>query len=226
MTLSPIRVALILPLAFGCAHAVYDGQPDLNDTGNAITDRPTMNAGAGTAGATNSLPNNEQPDAGESAGSTGNTGGAPSSFAGETGNAGTSAAAGAGNSAGSAGTSASGGAAGSAAGGATGSAGAPTNSAGSSSGGASAGSSSGGAASGGAASGGAPAGGSTGTGNCSGVSTWMKGSYESGDKVQAGGKLYQCKQGAEHGWCGIDEAAYAPGTGSAWASAWDLVGPC
>ena len=49
--------------------------------------------------------------------------------------------------------------------------------------------------------------------------------YVGGDQVQAGGKLYQCKSGAESGWCGLADA-YAPGTGYAWKDAWDLVGPC
>ncbi|AJI56300.1 hypothetical protein LA02_132 [Francisella philomiragia] len=47
--------------------------------------------------------------------------------------------------------------------------------------------------------------------------------YEVGDVVNSGGNLYSCK---EWGWCSNPSAAaYAPGTGSDWASAWDLIGP-
>ncbi|WP_432773380.1 hypothetical protein [Francisella salimarina] len=48
--------------------------------------------------------------------------------------------------------------------------------------------------------------------------------YEVGDVVNSGGDLYSCKVVS---WCSSDAQAnidaYAPGTGSAWSSAWDLV---
>ncbi|MBK2259407.1 hypothetical protein [Francisella philomiragia] len=48
-------------------------------------------------------------------------------------------------------------------------------------------------------------------------------SYQNGDIVISGENLYSCK---EWGWCSSTAASYyAPGTGSAWSSAWDLVGP-
>ncbi|MBK2106247.1 hypothetical protein [Francisella philomiragia] len=48
-------------------------------------------------------------------------------------------------------------------------------------------------------------------------------SYQNGDIVISGENLYSCK---EWGWCSNPSAAaYAPGTGSDWASAWDLIGP-
>ncbi len=47
--------------------------------------------------------------------------------------------------------------------------------------------------------------------------------YQSGDIVSAGNKLYQCKP-AVAAWCSGEAWAYAPGTGSAWQQAWDIVG--
>ncbi|WP_051711498.1 N-acetylglucosamine-binding protein GbpA [Andreprevotia chitinilytica] len=46
--------------------------------------------------------------------------------------------------------------------------------------------------------------------------------YKAGDLVSNGGKVYQCKPFPFSGWCGQAPAAYAPGTGSAWADAWTL----
>ena len=60
MTLSQIKLALLLPLAFGCAHAVYDGQPESSDSN---TDEPTVNV-AGSASVVTMLPNKETPNLG------------------------------------------------------------------------------------------------------------------------------------------------------------------
>lgn len=50
--------------------------------------------------------------------------------------------------------------------------------------------------------------------------------YQVGDIVNSEGNLYSCKVVS---WCSSDAQgnvdAYAPGTGSAWSLAWDLVGP-
>ncbi|MBK2108945.1 hypothetical protein [Francisella tularensis] len=48
-------------------------------------------------------------------------------------------------------------------------------------------------------------------------------SYQNDDIVVSGENLYSCKVA---GWCSSSAgSAYAPGTGSAWQEAWDLVGP-
>jgi len=233
MTLSLFRVALVLPLAFGCAHAVYDEQPSFDDTSNA----QTAGAGAGSSNTVNSLPD-PQADASSSGGSVGALGGASASnsFGGEiatggslsgTGSDGKSGASAGGASAG--GASAGGASAGGAsAGSATSNAGAPSaggaSAGGASAGGASAGGASAGASSAGGASAGASSGGSSNSG-CSGVKSWTKSTYVGGDRVQSGGKLYKCKAFPYDGWCGLS-TDYAPPTGFAWADAWDLVGPC
>ncbi len=48
-------------------------------------------------------------------------------------------------------------------------------------------------------------------------------SYKGGDIVQNAGKLYQCKMGVTVPWCSGASWAYAPGTGTAWQSAWDEI---
>ena len=213
MTLSLFRVALVLPLAFGCAHAVYDEQPSFDDTSNA----QTAGAGAGSSNTVNSLPD-PQADASSSGGSVGALGGASASnsFGGEIATGGSLSGTGSdGKSGASAGGASAGGAS---AGSATSNAGAP------SAGGASAGGASAGASSAGGASAGASSGGSSNSG-CSGVKSWTKSTYVGGDRVQSGGKLYKCKAFPYDGWCGLS-TDYAPPTGFAWADAWDLVGPC
>ena len=220
MTLSRIRVALVvLPLAIGCAHAVYD-EPN-NEDSSQTGELPASAAGAKNV---NSLPDKDKPSA--SAGSTGSSG-APGSFGGDENE---------GDAAGAASAAGSTSSAGSPAGGSPGTAGAPATSggaasAGSSSGGASAGAASGGSpgsggttASAGAPSAGAPSAGSSGT-SCSDIPTWKLTTYGEGAKVQASGKIYKCKAYPYTGWCGTS-AAYAPVTGYAWMDAWDLVGPC
>lgn len=49
--------------------------------------------------------------------------------------------------------------------------------------------------------------------------------YQSGDIVRAVGSnnLYQCQDGATSPWCSGPAWAYAPATGSAWTSAWNLL---
>lgn len=49
--------------------------------------------------------------------------------------------------------------------------------------------------------------------------------YGAGERVQADGNLYECKDWPYTGWCGVGPA-YAPGTGWAWQDAWLLIGPC
>lgn len=209
MTLRQIRLGLLLPLAFGCAHAVYDGQPDAEDTTIPI-DNPSLAAGTGNNVVNGLGGSGSKPTGG--AGSPGVAGldDGPTGEAGKgTASAGASAA-GASNGGAASGGAASGGAA---------SAGAPA------AGAASGGSASGGAASAGAANGGAPAGGSTGGDACSTAPTWTSKAYGPGDVVKTGGKLYKCKPFPNSGWCGTLDA-YAPGTGFAWADAWDVVGSC
>ena len=227
MTLSQIRLAMLLPLAFGCAHAVYDGQPDMSDSntgevsvagGKSVADLlPNMPADSGVAGS-----DTTDPASGGAA-----AGGEPS-LAG-TGSSGA---------AGSAGTIEAGGAP---AGGSPSTAGAPSGGA------ATAGAPSGGAPSGGAATAGAPSGGTTSAAGstsvagstsiagaasagapstgCSGIPTWSQKTYVEGDKVQSGNKIYKCRAWPNDGWCGAGPV-YAPATGAAWMDAWILVGPC
>ena len=64
-------------------------------------------------------------------------------------------------------------------------------------------------------------------GACSGVAAYVTGTnYAAGARAQNGGNLYQCQPYPNSGWCGQSAAAYAPGTGSAWTSAWTLVSSC
>jgi hypothetical protein len=49
--------------------------------------------------------------------------------------------------------------------------------------------------------------------------------YNAGDRVSAGGNIYECKPWPVSGWCSIG-GPYAPGTGWAWQEAWLVVGPC
>lgn len=49
------------------------------------------------------------------------------------------------------------------------------------------------------------------------------GRYKGGDIVQKDGQLYRCKVGVTQAWCSGAAWAYAPGTGSAWASAWEPI---
>jgi len=46
--------------------------------------------------------------------------------------------------------------------------------------------------------------------------------YKAGDKVQNGGKTYECKLWPYEGWCSASPSHYAPGTGSHWRDAWIL----
>ncbi|MFB2908052.1 glycoside hydrolase family 19 protein, partial [Aeromonas jandaei] len=48
--------------------------------------------------------------------------------------------------------------------------------------------------------------------------------YQPGDRVSHDGMDYQCKKLPEGAWCSGPAWAYAPGTGTAWDSAWILVG--
>jgi hypothetical protein len=57
------------------------------------------------------------------------------------------------------------------------------------------------------------------------IATWKLGTYLAGDLVQSGGKIYKCKTYPQVGWCGVGDA-YEPTSGTYWADAWDLVGPC
>ncbi len=210
----PLRVALLLPLTVGCAHAVYDS-PEDNAQGS--TDNPVSGAHSGGATSTlhSSLPDVEDVDA-TSAGAAGKSGSeSMSSFGG------TSAAGAPSNAAGTGGTAAAGNA-----GSASGNSGAAG---GASAGSAGAGSGYGGSASAGSSSAGSPSAGSAGAGasttSCAGLPTWKLSAYGAGDRVQSGGKIYQCKTFPQTGWCGTSDA-YAPPSGFAWADAWDLVGPC
>lgn len=47
--------------------------------------------------------------------------------------------------------------------------------------------------------------------------------YAAGDIVSNNGKNYKCKPAPFTGWCAGAAWAYAPGTGSDWASAWDAL---
>jgi len=62
-------------------------------------------------------------------------------------------------------------------------------------------------------------------GSCSSVPQYVAGTaYTAGQIVQNGGNKYSCTIA---GWCSSSAAwAYAPGTGTAWTSAWMLVGSC
>jgi chitinase len=52
------------------------------------------------------------------------------------------------------------------------------------------------------------------------------GGYVAGSRVKNVGNQYECRPWPNSGWCNGQAAAYAPGTGSAWADAWTLIGPC
>ncbi|WP_211354886.1 glycosyl hydrolase family 18 protein [Tenacibaculum adriaticum] len=52
------------------------------------------------------------------------------------------------------------------------------------------------------------------------------GGYEPGSQVQNEGKIYQCKDYPNSGWCNGADWAYGPGTGTYWSDAWTLVGEC
>lgn len=59
--------------------------------------------------------------------------------------------------------------------------------------------------------------------NCTGVATYVDGStYANNAIVQNGGSAYSCTVG---GWCSTG-GPYAPGTGWAWANAWNGLGAC
>jgi hypothetical protein len=45
--------------------------------------------------------------------------------------------------------------------------------------------------------------------------------YQAGDIVSSQGSVYQCKPFPYSGWCAGAAWAYAPGTGTAWDSAWE-----
>ena len=47
--------------------------------------------------------------------------------------------------------------------------------------------------------------------------------YEAGDKVSNGGTNYQCKIWPYTAWCSASPAHYAPGKGTNWAQAWDVI---
>lgn len=50
--------------------------------------------------------------------------------------------------------------------------------------------------------------------------------YTSGSQVSSGGSNYKCKPWPYSGWCSGSPLAYAPGTGTNWGDAWDLLGAC
>jgi GH18 family chitinase len=64
-------------------------------------------------------------------------------------------------------------------------------------------------------------------GVCSDVADYTPtGGYSAGSVVVNAGKKYQCKPWPFSGWCNGAPAAYAPGTGSHWESAWIMVESC
>ncbi len=65
-----------------------------------------------------------------------------------------------------------------------------------------------------------------GGGNCDAPQYTEGGGYVEGSQVQNDGNLYECKPWPFTGWCNGSAAAYAPGTGTDWADAWELVGEC
>ncbi|EJK56211.1 hypothetical protein THAOC_23949 [Thalassiosira oceanica] len=55
---------------------------------------------------------------------------------------------------------------------------------------------------------------------------WEEGRpYTEGETVGFRGRMYACLGYPYTGWCGLD-AAYSPGVGSQWTSAWEVVGDC
>jgi len=68
--------------------------------------------------------------------------------------------------------------------------------------------------------------GSTG-GDCNGIPQYTEGGgYNAGSEVQNVGSVYQCKEWPYSGWCNGGAQAYAPGTGTNWQDAWNLIGQC
>jgi chitinase/chitodextrinase len=65
-----------------------------------------------------------------------------------------------------------------------------------------------------------------GSGGCTAPQYVENGGYVAGSRVKNVGNQYECRPWPNSGWCNGQAAAYAPGTGSAWADAWTLVGPC
>lgn len=65
-----------------------------------------------------------------------------------------------------------------------------------------------------------------GTSGCAAPQYVENGGYVAGSRVKNAGNQYECRAWPYSGWCNGQAAAYAPGTGSAWADAWTLVGPC
>jgi chitinase len=64
------------------------------------------------------------------------------------------------------------------------------------------------------------------TGGCTAPQYIENGGYVAGSRVKNVGNQYECRPWPNSGWCNGGAAAYAPGTGSSWADAWTLVGPC
>lgn len=64
---------------------------------------------------------------------------------------------------------------------------------------------------------------STGSGNCTSPAFVNGTNYATGALVRNAGNEYRCTVG---GWCSQGGAAYTPGTGWAWTSAWSLVRSC
>jgi peptidoglycan/xylan/chitin deacetylase (PgdA/CDA1 family) len=62
-------------------------------------------------------------------------------------------------------------------------------------------------------------------GDCSAPGFVAGAPYNPGDRVQAGGNLYECKPWPFSGWCSVG-GAFAPGSGWAWDQAWTLIGDC
>ncbi|AXT60222.1 T9SS C-terminal target domain-containing protein [Aquimarina sp. AD10] len=68
---------------------------------------------------------------------------------------------------------------------------------------------------------------STGGGDCDEAQyVESGGNYVAGSKVQNDGKVYQCRDYPNSGWCNGAAWAYAPGTGTYWQDAWTFVGDC
>jgi chitinase len=64
------------------------------------------------------------------------------------------------------------------------------------------------------------------TGGCTAPQYVENGGYVAGSRVKNVNNQYECRPWPNSGWCNGGAAAYAPGTGSSWADAWTLVGPC
>ena len=64
-------------------------------------------------------------------------------------------------------------------------------------------------------------------GDCNGIPQYTEGGgYNAGSEVQNVGSVYQCKEWPYSGWCNGGAQAYAPGTGTNWQDAWNLIGQC